>query len=173
MSDMRYCIDFALANRKRMMSVVQDSLFEVAGSFLAVQEINIAHNYARLEHHFGSNVMVHRKGATSAQAGELGIIPGCQGSSSFIVQGRGNPASFKSCSHGAGRCMGRKQACRTLDLKEQQAILNDRDIVHSVKTVKDLDEAPGAYKDIYDVMSRQDDLVDIVTQLEPVAVVKG
>ena len=86
--------------------------------------INIAHNYAAWEHHFGQDVIVHRKGATRARKGEIGIIPGSMGTSSFIVEGLGNPESFESCSHGAGRVMGRKDACRRLELKDQQHIMD-------------------------------------------------
>lgn len=173
LEEMNYCVAFALANRHHMMAVVKDALTEVFGDFDPYPIINIAHNYARMEHHFGCNVMVHRKGATSAKSGEVGIIPGSQGTSSFIVKGRGNTGSFKSCSHGAGRRMGRKQACRELDLDEQKALLDSQGILHSIRGKKDLDEAPGAYKDIHDVMERQRDLVDIVEELHPLAVVKG
>jgi len=171
--EMNYCVEYSLANRQRMMSVVMDCIREGFGEFDQRKFINIAHNYARMEHHFGKNVMVHRKGATSAQAGETGIIPGSQGTTSFIVVGLGNPQSFKSCSHGAGRKMGRKQAQRELELEDQQDILNRQGIVHSIRTTKDLDEAPGAYKDINEVMANQEDLVEIVTELHPLAVVKG
>ena len=126
-----------------------------------------------MENHFGKNVMVHRKGATSAREGQLGIIPGSQGTSSYIVRGKGNPESFNSCSHGAGRVMGRRQACRELDLESEKKALEDKGIVHSVRSKKDLDEAPGAYKDIQEVMENQKDLVDIVVKLSPLGVIKG
>ena len=95
--------------------------------------INIAHNYAAWEHHFGQNVIVHRKSATRARKGEIGIIPGSMGTSSFIVEGLGNPESFESCSHGAGRVMGRKDACRRLELKDQQHIMDSQNIVRFMK----------------------------------------
>jgi tRNA-splicing ligase RtcB len=173
-AEMNYCVDYALANRTKMMGVVLNCLlsgFDLSFSYGAI--INIAHNYARLENHFGKNVMVHRKGATSAKKGEIGIIPGSQGTASYTVRGLGNPQSFMSCSHGAGRVMGRKQATRELDLDEQMAILDDQGIVHGIRSAKDLDEAPGAYKDIETVMENQRDLVEIVTKLKPIAVVKG
>jgi tRNA-splicing ligase RtcB len=155
-----------------MMERVRDIIGEmVAGLVDFGAPINIAHNYACMEHHFGHNVMVHRKGATSAKICEKGIIPGSQGTSSYIVRGLGNPQSFNSCSHGAGRAMGRKQACRELNLEEQQTLM--KGIVHGIRTKKDLDEAPGAYKDIDVVMENQRDLVEIVTKLRPIAVVKG
>jgi tRNA-splicing ligase RtcB len=126
-----------------------------------------------MENHFGKNVMVHRKGATLARENTIGIIPGSQGTSSYIVKGKGNPDSFMSCSHGAGRAMGRKQAERTLSLIDEQKRLDDKGILHSIRGVHDLDEASGAYKPIEIVMAEQSDLVDILVKLEPLAVVKG
>ena len=117
--------------------------------------------------------MVHRKGATEAREGQLGIIPGSQGTKSYIVKGKGNPESFQSCSHGAGRRMGRKQATQELKLEEEQALLDAQGIIHSIRVVKDLDEAPGAYKNIDIVMENQQDLVDIAVELTPLAVIKG
>ncbi len=87
--------------------------------------------------------------------------------------GKGNPASFESCSHGAGRRMGRKQAIDNLDFGEQLALMNGQGIIHAMSSVKDLDEAPGAYKDIDVVMANQSDLVDVVVELSPLAVIKG
>jgi tRNA-splicing ligase RtcB len=175
LEEMNYCVKYAFANRMKMMDAVLKHLSSgsTRETFQVEEPINIAHNYARMEHHFGRNVMIHRKGATSATCGEIGIIPGSQGTASYIVRGLGNPDSFMSCSHGAGRKMGRKQACRELDLEEQQAILNSQGIVHGIRTAKDLDEAPGAYKDINVVMENQKDLVEIVTKLKPIAVIKG
>jgi len=173
-TEMNYCVRFALANRQQMMERVYDCFTEVWGDSIEIMErINIAHNYARMEHHFGTDVMVHRKGATSAKLDEIGIIPGSQGSASFIVRGLGNRESFHSCSHGAGRKMGRKQACRELDLVVEQQALEGQGIIHSVRGTKDLDEAPSAYKDIDEVMENQKDLVEIKTRLRPLAVVKG
>ena len=117
--------------------------------------------------------MVHRKGATSAKAGEYGIIPGSQGSKSYIVVGKGNPESFSSCSHGAGRKMGRKQAQRTLDLETEKKRLDEMGVLHGLRSKQDLDEAASAYKDIDAVMANQSDLVDIAVQLRPLAVMKG
>jgi len=171
MREMNYCVEYALKNRQCMLQRVKEILGQVFGYYNYETPINIAHNYARLENHFGQNVMVHRKGATSAKSGELGIIPGSQGTASYIVRGLGNPQSFNSCSHGAGRRMGRKQAKRELNLRAQQAFMQG--IIHGIRTDEDLDEAPGAYKDIYRVMENQKDLVEIVTPLRPLAVVKG
>lgn len=172
LNEMNFCVEFALANRKLMMDRILECFNDVA--YCEIQEnINIAHNYAKLENHFGNNVMVHRKGATSAKIGELGIIPGSQGTLSYIVVGKGNKESFESCSHGAGRKMGRKQAEKTLDLNNEIENLDKRGILHAIRGVHDLDEAPGAYKDINIVMANQTDLVDIVIELNPLAVIKG
>ena len=135
--------------------------------------LDVAHNYAARENHFGREVIVHRKGATRALAGGLGIIPGSQGSASYIVRGKGNPESFSSCSHGAGRRLGRKQAQRELDLKTEVARLEQQGILHAIRRKRDLEEAAGAYKDIAMVMGNQSDLIEIVTTLKPLAVVKG
>lgn len=172
--EMEYCIDFAFASRKLMMKRVLEQMDEFAKlHFTEEGFINIAHNYASRESHFGQDVMVHRKGATRAYKDELGIIPGSQGTQSYIVRGLGNPESFMSCSHGAGRVMGRKQAQRSLDLEHEKSILDKKGIIHSIRGVRDLDEAPGAYKEIHEVLAQQADLVDIVEELEPLAVIKG
>jgi len=172
-TEMKYCVEFAKCNRDLMTARIVDFLREVfkEEEFFLSNSINIAHNYATMENHYGKNVWVHRKGATSAKEGELGIIPGSQGTQSYIVRGKGNKESFMSCSHGAGRKMGRKQAKRELNLEEEQAKLEG--ILHSVCGVDDLDEATGAYKDINVVMANQTDLVSIVKELRPLAVVKG
>jgi tRNA-splicing ligase RtcB (3'-phosphate/5'-hydroxy nucleic acid ligase) len=172
--DMNYCVEFALANRKLMMDrIIQifADLSENGIDFCAM--INIAHNYAALEHHLGKNVMVHRKGATLAREGITGIIPGSQGTKSYIVHGKGNKMSFQSCSHGAGRRLGRKEAERTLDLAAEIKLLDDQGIIHAIRGKQDLDEATGAYKPIDVVMNNQKDLVDIVVELTPLAVIKG
>lgn len=171
--EMRYCLEFALANRRLMASRVRDAFRDEIPDITFVEEINIHHNYAALENHFGENVLVHRKGATSAREGELGIIPGSQGTSSYIVRGKGNPDSFMSCSHGAGRKMGRQAAIRNLDLESEKKALEEKGILHALRGKKDLEEAAGAYKDIDVVMEEQRDLVDIMVRLEPLAVIKG
>lgn len=176
LEEMQYCVEFALANRMEMMNQCQQAIYKVFKPLQSVQFdnfINIPHNYARLENHFGENVVVHRKGATSARAEEVGLIPGSQGTKSYVVKGKGNKESFESCSHGAGRTMGRKQAQRTLDLGKEQAALDAKGIIHSVRSVDDLDEAPSSYKDIDIVMSEQQDLVEVVMELTPLAVIKG
>ena len=171
--EMQYCVDFAYANRKLMMERVKDALTAVVQQVIFEPMINIAHNYAAMEIHFHKNVIVHRKGATSAHKGEIGIIPGSQGSPSYIVRGKGERESFQSCSHGAGRKMGRKQAQRQLDLGHEQKFLEDQGIIHSVRSKRDLDEASGAYKNIYEVIENQLDLVEVLVELRPLAVIKG
>lgn len=169
---MNFALKFALESRKRMMDKVIACVGEGL-KFNIEQEVNIHHNYAALETHFGRQVMVHRKGATSAKAGEWGIIPGSQGTHSYIVRGKGNPESFMSCSHGAGRRMSRHEAVRSLDLAQEIKKMDDLGIVHGIRTPKDLDEAAGAYKDIDLVMQGQADLAEIIVKLEPLAVIKA
>ncbi|HZK04123.1 MAG TPA: RtcB family protein [Bacteroidaceae bacterium] len=173
LNEMQYCIDFALANRKLMMERIKACFAKVLTDVSFGDMINIAHNYAAFENHFGCNVIVHRKGATYAGQGNIGIIPGSQGTKSYIVRGLGNPESFFSCSHGAGRRMGRKEAQRKLDLKSEIKLMEEKGIIHGIKTVSDLDEAASAYKDIDVVMQNQQDLVEIVVELSPLAVIKG
>jgi tRNA-splicing ligase RtcB len=171
-AEMNFALAFAKANRQSMMTAALESLNVI----LPAEEnfhLDIHHNYAALEHHFGEDVWVHRKGATSARMDELGIIPGSQGSTSYIVRGKGNPLSFASCSHGGGRCMSRTAATKTLDLAAEIKKMDDQGIVHGIRNAKDLDEAVGSYKDINVVMAEQADLVDIVHALHPMAVVKG
>jgi tRNA-splicing ligase RtcB len=171
--EMRYCTEFALANRKLMMERIQQVISTVLQLVEYEPIINIAHNYAAWEEHFGEKVVVHRKGATSAQLGEIGIIPGSQGTKSYIVEGLGNPESFMSCSHGAGRALSRSAAIRTLNLEEEKRKLDELGIIHSVRSKSDLEEASSAYKDISQVMAFQSDLVKIKVELSPLAVIKG
>ncbi len=170
---MSYAQCFAAASRKRMMERVMEILLRYYPQAGWDDEVNIHHNFAARERHFGRSVIVHRKGATSARKGERGIIPGSQGSASYIVEGLGNPESFHSCSHGAGRRMGRKEAQRKLDFSREKTLLEQQQIIHSLRSKKDLDEAAGAYKDIDEVMAQQQDLVRPVVTLQPLAVVKG
>lgn len=173
LDEMQYCIDFALGSRSLMMQRVKEAILDSFPATGFEPMINIAHNYARMENHFGQNVLVHRKGATSAREGEVGIIPGSQGTKSYIVEGLGNPESFMSCSHGAGRVMSRSQAVKNLNLQEEAKKLDDQGIIHAIRNQKDLEEASSAYKNIDEVMSLQTDLVNILHELSPVAVVKG
>lgn len=172
-NEMEYCVKFAFANRRLMMERVCDIIQNELKNVDFEPMINIAHNYAAWEHHFDNNVIVHRKGATRAYKGEIGIIPGSMGTRSYIVEGLGNPESFMSCSHGAGRVMGRKEAIKKLNLKDVIKFMDEKKIVHSIKDVNQLDEAPAAYKDIDIVMKNQADLVRPIETLYPIAVVKG
>ena len=175
-AEMDYCQRFALRNREVMAEHICEAFTQVFGPGVAVPErptYNIHHNYASLEHHFGKDVWVHRKGATSARADEMGIIPGSQGTKSYIVRGLGNPDSFCSCSHGAGRIMGRKEAQRRLSLADEIRRMDERGIIHGIRGVRDLDEAAGAYKNIDLVMAEQADLVEIAVELTPLGVIKG
>ncbi len=171
--EMEYCTAFAKVNRREMMSQVMKVVTDVTECDAFDEMLDVAHNYASAENHFGKDVVVHRKGATKVGKSEFGIIPGSQGSASFIVCGRGNPDSFYSCSHGAGRKYGRKQAQRKLNLQEEISKLEQMNVLHSVRGKRDLDEAPGAYKNIDTVMANQADLVEVVVTLTPLAVVKG
>lgn len=172
-AEMEYCVAFALCNRRLMMERIEEAVLEVIPDAEFEPMINIAHNYAAWEEHFGEMCIVHRKGATLATHGTVGIIPGSQGTCSYITEGLGNPESFNSCSHGAGRKMSRSQARAELSLEEEVGRLEKLGIVHAVRYQKDLDEATGAYKNIDEVMEAQSDLVKIRTKLIPIAVIKG
>ena len=151
--EMNYCVAFAFANRQLMMTRICEAIQAVKPETDFDPMINIAHNYAAWENHFDQDVIVHRKGATRAYEGEIGIIPGSMGTKSYIVEGLGNPESFKSCSHGAGRLMGRKDACRRLSLDEEKERMDQQGIIHGLRSQNELDEAPGAYKDIAQVIA--------------------
>ncbi len=174
LAEMSYCVQFAKTNRLLMLERIEEALLEtVSPDILFESPVNIAHNYAAAETHFGKKVMVHRKGATRAYPDEIGIIPGSQGTLSYIVSGKGNPESFCSCSHGAGRKLGRKQAQKQLDLDKEKKKLEQQGILHALRRRRDLEEAAGAYKDIQKVIRLQEDLVDILEILQPLAVIKG
>ena len=182
--DMNFALEYARENRSRIMDVFKREVAHIFRNVNFTREVNIHHNYAALENHFGREVWIHRKGATSAQEGETGIIPGSMGTASYIVEGLGNPESFMSCSHGAGRRMGRTQACRTLSKEAcdhaMKGIVFDGfkpargKFGHKNKGVSyELDEAPQAYKNIEDVIQSELDLVKPVVKLQPLGVVKG
>jgi tRNA-splicing ligase RtcB len=167
--------DYALLNRREMMRLVLQVLERVLSPRINAwkvmgEAVNCHHNYVARERHFGENVFVTRKGAISAREGELGIIPGSMGARSYIVRGLGNPESLCSCSHGAGRRMSRTAAKRRFSRDDLEAQ------TQGVECRKDggvLDEIPGAYKDIDEVMANQSDLVEIVHTLKQVVCVKG
>ena len=163
--------DYAMTNRREMMHLIMQALSTVLPSFEITKEaINCHHNYVSKETHFGAQVYVTRKGAIRAEVGELGIIPGSMGVKSYIVRGKGNPESFNSCSHGAGRRMSRSQAKKKFNQQDMEAQ------TVGVECRKDsgvIDEIPGAYKDIDVVMANQSDLVEVVHTLKQVVCVKG
>lgn len=170
--DLYWAQEYARLNRLVMLDIYMDIIRSFFGGpdVAFATPITCHHNYVAEESHFGEHVFVTRKGAISAKAGELGIIPGSMGTASYIVKGLGNPESYCSASHGAGRRMSRGAAKRhftAADLEAQTAGVECR------KDLGVLDEIPGAYKDIDEVMSNQDDLVEIVTRLKQVMCVKG
>ncbi len=163
--------DYARANRAEMMDLVLDALRRHLPAFEVTSEaVNCHHNYVAREHHYGEHVWVTRKGAIRAGEGELGIIPGSMGTRSYIVRGRGSVEAFDSCAHGAGRRMSRTQAEKHFtvgDLERQTegvVCRKDRGV---------LDEIPGAYKDIDEVMENQRDLVEVLHTLKQILCVKG
>lgn len=164
--------DYASVNRNIMARAVLDAIEHVLGFNLGNPEflVNCHHNYVARENHYGANVLVTRKGAVRAREGDFGIIPGSMGARSFIVRGKGNSESFNSCSHGAGRLLGRSEAKRRYtceDLAIQTRGIECR------KDADIIDEIPAAYKDIEKVMENQSDLVEIVAELHQVLCVKG
>lgn len=177
---MEMSLTFARENRQAMKDTVKSILFNLVErhtGFNNIQvdmEINAHHNYAALETHYGENVWVHRKGAIRVQKDELGIVPGAMGRASYIVKGLGNPESFCSCSHGAGRRMGRKKALSTYTSQEVLQELADQEVTLATRSMKDIaDESPLVYKDIEDVIKQESDLAVPVLKLQTVAVVKG
>lgn len=164
---------YARANREIMMHATIDALraTQLLPAFTAhLEAVNCHHNYISRERHYGENVIVTRKGAVRAREGELGIIPGSMGAKSFIVRGKGNAESFTSCSHGAGRAMSRTKAKKVFTLEDHAAATQG---VECRKDADVIDETPGAYKAIDDVMAAQADLVDIVYTLKQIVCVKG
>ena len=165
--------DFAMANRQIMLRATVQAVYRALGREAAEPEIEVVNchdNYVAKENHFGQNVLVTRKGAVRAREGDLGIIPGSMGARSFIVRGKGNPESFHSCSHGAGRKMSRGAARKAFTLADHEAA------TAGVECRKDegvIDETPGSYKDIDAVMTAQSDLVGVVHTLRQVICVKG
>jgi tRNA-splicing ligase RtcB len=162
--------DYALANRERMMAAVLAALRTVRPFTTDEVAVNCHHNYVTRESHFDEDVLVTRKGAVCAREGVLGIIPGSMGAKSFIVRGKGNPDSFQSCSHGAGRRHSRGQAKKLFTLDDHAAATAG---VECRKDAGVIDETPAAYKDIDAVMAAQSDLVEVVHTLKQVLCVKG
>ena len=162
---------YARANRAEMMELVLDGMRRHLPSFEVTDEaVNCHHNYVEHEEHFGERVWLTRKGAIRAREGELGIIPGSMGARSYIVRGKGSAESFHSCAHGAGRLMSRNAAQKKFSLQDLQA-QTEGVICRKDKGV--IDEIPGAYKNIDEVMANQSDLVEVVHTLKQVICVKG
>ena len=180
-TDMLFALRYAKENRRRMMEAMKATVAEFVPEANFLRTIDIHHNYAACEEHFGKKVFVHRKGATSAKLDEIGIIPGSMGTASYIVRGLGNPDSFMSCSHGAGRRMSRIAASTKLTVEEcdraMDGIVCERWHKYKgfgkAKGRLDLSEAPQAYKDIEDVIASERDLVEPLVRLVPLASLKG
>ena len=163
--------EYAHLNREEMMGLVIRAIQPLLPTFrITNTAINCHHNYVQKESHFGEKVFVTRKGAISAREGELGIIPGSMGARSYIVRGKGNADSFCSCSHGAGRRMSRSAARKVF---KRSDLLEQTKGVECRKDSKVIDEIPGAYKDIDEVMANQSDLVEVVHTLKQVVCIKG
>jgi tRNA-splicing ligase RtcB len=168
---MTWAQDYAAENRRTMMDAVLRVMRKELRPFqLGEVAVNCHHNYCTKERHFGEDLLVTRKGAVSARAGELGIIPGSMGARSYIVRGLGNTQSFESCSHGAGRAMSRTQAKAKFSLADHEAATEG---VECRKDADVIDETPAAYKDIEAVLAAQRDLVEIAYTLKQVLCVKG
>ncbi|WLQ12904.1 RtcB family protein [Hahella aquimaris] len=164
--------DFARINRQAMMQRALNALAVTLNKpvIAELEAVNCHHNYVQKENHYGKNVWLTRKGAVSAQEGQLGIIPGSMGARSYIVRGKGNAESFCSCSHGAGRVMSRTEAKKRVSVEEHARATAH---VECRKDAAVVDETPSAYKDIDAVMAAQSDLVEVVHTLRQVVCVKG
>jgi tRNA-splicing ligase RtcB (3'-phosphate/5'-hydroxy nucleic acid ligase) len=165
--------DFARSNREVMMASILEALrgaAELPAFEAHLEAVNCHHNYVTREEHYGESVLVTRKGAVRAGKNDLGVIPGSMGARSYIVRGKGNPESFESCSHGAGRVMSRGEAKRTFTIADHEAATRG---VECRKDAEVIDETPAAYKNIDQVMGAQTDLVEIVHRLRQVVCVKG
>lgn len=176
---MGLAMDFAYENRAIMLQKVKDAFTKYLVKYCGIEpeysgEINCHHNYAALENHFGKDLYVHRKGAIRAREGELAIIPGAMGSYSYIVRGKGNPESFMSSSHGAGRQYSRSKAVEQFSVESVIRDLKEQRVVLAKNKKSDVaEESRFAYKDIGQVMAQQSDLTEPVKRLFTVGVIKG
>lgn len=171
---MKLACDFARENRSRMMDVICGVIGETQPDLEIRENIDVHHNDVNRENHQGQWVWVHRKGAVRAAEGEVCVIPGAMGRSSYVVRGLGNKLSFESCSHGAGRAMSRKEAIRRFSPPAVIRELSEQGILLGKARLKDVgEEAPAAYKDIEFVMEQQKDLIQVVNRLTAKAVMKG
>lgn len=164
--DLNWCLDYALANRKEMINRVASCIAHFTGAISSAKPINRNHNHAVLK----DGLWVHRKGATHAEEGMLGVIPGNMHDGSFIVMGKGNPDSLCSSSHGAGRVLGRKKAKEKLNLEDFKERMQG---ITALVDDSTLDESPLAYKDIFEVMRLQKDLVEVIAYIKPIINIKG
>jgi tRNA-splicing ligase RtcB len=171
MDALEWAQDYAAENRRQMMQAILGAIAPNLPPFTIVGEaLSCHHNYVARERHFGQDLYVTRKGAIHAGKGELGVIPGSMGARSFIVRGKGNPESLCSCAHGAGRRMSRTEARRRFT---EQDVVRQTAGVECRKDAGVVDEIPGAYKDVDEVMRNQSDLVDVVHTLKQVLCIKG
>ena len=170
LADLDWAQEFALLNREEMMERIIKILQHRCGDFTELERIQCHHNFTKREHHFGQNILVSRKGAIEAKAGQLGLIPGSMGTRSYVVRGKGSPASFNTAPHGAGRRMSRGQARKTFTMDDF-----DRDLagIEVNRSPAFLDELPGAYKDVDLVMEQSSDLVEILHTFRQIVNVKG
>jgi tRNA-splicing ligase RtcB len=175
--DLQWAQMYAMKNRELMMQLVMGAVAKTifgtdatAADMVPELMVNCHHNYAEKENHYGQNVIVTRKGAVRARVGDMGIIPGSMGTRSYIVEGLGNAESFCSCSHGAGRVKSRSKAKSAFTLADAEA---QTEGIVCRKDAGILDELPGAYKNIDEVMEHQKDLVKVVAQLRQILCVKG
>jgi tRNA-splicing ligase RtcB len=177
---MRLCMAYALENRRRMLDTAVEALFATVKGvapdreYLITEAVDTHHNYANLEHHFGDDVLVHRKGAVRARAGEMVIIPGSMETQSYIARGLGNRESFETCSHGAGRRLSRTAAKKQRSADDVISSLKAKGIELAKRGHADVAEEAGhAYKDLEAVMDDSRELVEPVFRLRPLGVVKG
>ncbi len=169
---MGFCLRFARENRRLMAESVRAAIERRFPGVTPAPDVDVHHNYAAVEEHFGERVVVHRKGAVRAEGTVL--VPGSMGTASYVCRGLANPESFSSCSHGAGRVMGRKAAMRAFSREHVMRELDTAGVrLFKAKKGDLAEEAPAAYKDIEDVMHLQRDLVEPVIRLTPIGVLKG
>ena len=173
LGDIHWALTFARANRDALVKTVAESLGELTGQAPDWDSwVDVHHNFVRFEHHLGRRLLVHRKGAIGAPSGERALIPGSMGTASYIVEGKGEPHSFCSASHGAGRVMTRREARK--EIRPERLAHAMRRVIFDQRRLSSLvEEAPMAYRDIGEVLEDEEDLVRPVLRLVPIAVVKG
>jgi len=172
-ADVAWALEFARANRARMLAEAAAIIAEATGGApIEAERVDVHHNFVAPEEHGGRTLYVHRKGATSARLGELGLIPGSMGTASYVVRGLGAPASFASCSHGAGRGMTRKESRHRIKPEALDRVMR-KEVCDRTKIRDLVEEAPAAYREVREVIEDQADLVEPVWRLEPLAVLKG